>query len=1227
MAQILPGTGMCLNCGAMFNLTDHVPLKLTCGCNLCEACVTQKTRHRKESVACPKCGVTTTMHSHLKPREQLPANLFVLGGLTAERMGLISVPRDIRARMDTLKQFLSDSACLTNIDDEDASPKIFCEECSQTANVKCDKCGGVYCHSCFAVVHSSSRSMRTHVSTPISLVVTTPSPCSTHPGNIHTHYCETDKTLICPDCLLEKHRDHSIKRLHDLASDYRERLAPLLESASDTLAKMFETEKTLADKLKSLSSLLESSAESVPACFALLHNALETQGSSVLRELIKAVSLYGRPLQTAKRVVHSHVMSLNSAVRETKAALDSDNHIIENGENILLKLSNIHHLPQGLDVDNHQPIKFSVSPIKCALKSGCLTFDPEYKGPALLCRDGPVDRKYLDVTDERDSIPGSSVTEHLEIPGQRSEVRHSATLSSSISPVSDRTDSSIQHKKVAVDIQGAEHLEIPGQRSEVRRSATPSSPVSDTTDSSTQHKKVAVDIQGADDVLVTHMESLDEFYVQTQQQQAQVAEIMAQLHVEDHSVLLSADDLYIGLPCAAIFSQDGKWYRASVTRCLGNHSVTVKYVDYGNSEDVGLLSMLQLPCHLLLVPPLCSRCALANISPFKEGSYRHSSWTREAVSVFSNFASMDSVKMKIHNWTLNGVLLVDLLYQSNVGHVSLCATLVTMGLAVRGLWKLPKLSEDGITPHCTLGCGDTREVEIPVAENPYDFFVHIKAQLSDLEELIEQTRRSAARNKLPIGSPRKGMLCIAQYTADQMWYRGIVVDASEQGIRVLFLDFGNDDIVSTVYPLHHELRRTQVQAIHCSLHNVKPLKSEDTWPENVADFFNEHIGGKLWTMVVKDVIGKGVASCNFVDHPLDVEMIEINSGVNLSTLLVNQGMARYEVVPVNTVCDIVADLLSSVSNPNSDHDTRSPSAASLSSTQPAICLFPQPSTTSSKHGPSSSPPIRPSPRQKHSSLPHVEANPSLQPSQPLYSLAHKQPPGKRLLVGKPRSQSAQPWNRPSRKKHPSNGTPPPDIATRSVSLPPSQLLTIDSSSKSQKGTGMSPRSSIRRSEKPMCISPSQLPAKGSSLPCSVTYVSTTQYLNIVFHDDEYAQLLKQLSSSTSNTKINDSPLSLHCGDACLAQFPNDTKWYRAVVVEKCSSSHVKICYVDYGDTHKIMTSKLLSIPQSMCKIPAKAVKCVLKGIEAQILANKLPLFYQLLSSSGLTADVHERLML
>ena len=317
---------------------------------------------------------------------------------------------------------------------------------------------------------------------------------------------------------------------------------------------------------------------------------------------------------------------------------------------------------------------------------------------------------------------------------------------------------------------------------------------------------------------------------------------------------------------------------------------------------------------------------------------------------------------------------------------------------------------------------------------------------------------------------------------------------------------------------------------------------------------------------------------------------------------------------MNTVRDIVADLLSSASNPDcTGHDPRSLSGTSLSSTQPAICLFPQASTTSSKLRPSSSPPIRPSPHQRHSSSPYLEVNPSLQPSRLSQSLH----PGSQ--AAKPRSRSAQPWNRPSRKKYLS---PPPGIATRSVSLPPSQLLTIDNS-RLQKGTGASCKNSTRRLEKPLCISPSQLPTKGSSFSCSVTYVSSTQYLSVVFHDDEYAQLLKQLSS-ISSTKMNDSPPSLHCGDACLAQFPNDIMWYRAIVVEKCSSRHVKICYVDYGDTRKVMTSRVRSIPQSMCKIPAKAVKCVLKGIETRMLANVLPLFH-LLSSSELTAYVHVRM--
>ncbi len=50
--------------------------------------------------------------------------------------------------------------------------------------------------------------------------------------------------------------------------------------------------------------------------------------------------------------------------------------------------------------------------------------------------------------------------------------------------------------------------------------------------------------------------------------------------------VLSAD-----LICAAQFSVDSQWYRAMVIDLPGSQSVSVQYVDFGNTEV--------LPCHKL----------------------------------------------------------------------------------------------------------------------------------------------------------------------------------------------------------------------------------------------------------------------------------------------------------------------------------------------------------------------------------------------------------------------------------------------------------------------------------------------------------------------------------------------------------------------------------------------------------------------------------------------------
>ena len=68
------------------------------------------------------------------------------------------------------------------------------------------------------------------------------------------------------------------------------------------------------------------------------------------------------------------------------------------------------------------------------------------------------------------------------------------------------------------------------------------------------------------------------------------------------------------------------------------------------------------------------------------------------------------------------MLQVDVLYPVEEGYTSVSAQLVNSGLAIRGVQR-PR--QETIPPHVTLGCSDTRDVVVPVAENPHDFFVHI----------------------------------------------------------------------------------------------------------------------------------------------------------------------------------------------------------------------------------------------------------------------------------------------------------------------------------------------------------------------------------------------------------------------------------------------------------------------------------------------------------------------
>lgn len=68
-----------------------------------------------------------------------------------------------------------------------------------------------------------------------------------------------------------------------------------------------------------------------------------------------------------------------------------------------------------------------------------------------------------------------------------------------------------------------------------------------------------------------------------------------------------------GTPCVAVFLDDGKWYRAKISKHVKGNKYLVFYMDYGNYDEVILEDVRKMPSKLLSVDPLAQLCGLAYV--------------------------------------------------------------------------------------------------------------------------------------------------------------------------------------------------------------------------------------------------------------------------------------------------------------------------------------------------------------------------------------------------------------------------------------------------------------------------------------------------------------------------------------------------------------------------------------------------------------------------------------
>lgn len=118
---------------------------------------------------------------------------------------------------------------------------------------------------------------------------------------------------------------------------------------------------------------------------------------------------------------------------------------------------------------------------------------------------------------------------------------------------------------------------------------------------------------------------------------------------------------------------------------------------------------------------------------------------------------------------------------------------------------------------------------------------------------------------------------------------------------------------------------------------------------------------------------------------------------------------------------------------------------------------------------------------------------------------------------------------------------------------------------------------------------SSFPA-GSVLDVTVSYVESPSNFccQLVQHSGQLKSLMRSIQENYS-----DSVFQPVVDAACVARHPDSGKWCRALIVSHYATAHVKVLFVDYGQTKTISLCDLRNIGPQFLTLPSQALRCCL----------------------------------
>lgn len=359
---------------------------------------------------------------------------------------------------------------------------------------------------------------------------------------------------------------------------------------------------------------------------------------------------------------------------------------------------------------------------------------------------------------------------------------------------------------------------------------------------------------------MSHADRPDRFYIRLQQEESHLANMNENIQIVAPA-LPDLEDFTVGNQCIVNYSADEAWYRAVIID--SDPGITsVQFIDYGNTDTITTTGLIKsMNAAFANIKPFAIPCALP-LTP--KGA---ADWSDTTCELMRSFCDLP----------------VTFEYLSTGDKCNL----VRLWLPPDNRDIMAELVRDGhaaIVPFISSG----QSAFVSHINNLDDFYIQMQPDTGSLEIVSDYLGNIDQFPPVTDVTPNK--ICTAKFVDDDGWYRAKILDHSEDGTEILFIDYGNTSTSTELRELPQTIADMPPLSKQCALQMPAGVQ---LWSDEAEARFHEvsNQGATVFTVqLVQPSNRSSLVRLTYDGHDLSDELAALCNRFNPSDMDVSAQM-------------------------------------------------------------------------------------------------------------------------------------------------------------------------------------------------------------------------------------------------------------------------------------------------------------------------------------------------